>query len=558
MTRKQFRVLYRQFLFRAVDLDLIATGGGMEKLLGQCAALLAGVSSVFALGAGAYIAGRIPPGARLAAVWTMEEFLIATTMMVVGLFAVLCWDSTLPDRREVLAFAPLPVRPRTLMLAKVAALGTALAFTICAVNIFTGVVYPFVLSPGVIRMFGAYWITMAAAGAFVFCAVLSVQGLAAQLLPRRRYLRLSSFLQLSAFFLTLSLYFLEPPLATPQAIADPKNAPLLAWLPTYWFLGLLQALNGSPHPFEPLARRAVAALAVVVSGAVAAFVLSYVRTLPKILEEPDILPNRRRAVWSPRFGDSLQTAVVRFSLRTLLRSRQHRVILAGYLGVGFAISLAYGKTLLYGHSRAPWHRLNAPLPIASVVLMCFAVVGVRAAFSLPLALRANWIFRVTAIRAAHEYLAAIRRSLLALAVAPAWAASAVVFLLVWPLAQAVGHLAILALLGLVLADLCLHTFQKIPFTCSYLPGKANIHVTAFASVMVLIALSEIGVDAELRALQNAGGYGAMLVVLWLAALCARCRTEAAVKSPEAVLRFEELPTPAIFALDLHRDGAPLR
>ena len=44
-------------------------------------------------------------------------------MLVVGLFAVLCWDSLLPDQRDVLTLAPLPVRARTLFLAKVGGVG---------------------------------------------------------------------------------------------------------------------------------------------------------------------------------------------------------------------------------------------------------------------------------------------------------------------------------------------------------------------------------------------------------------------------------------------------
>jgi hypothetical protein len=51
-------------------------------------------------------------------------------MLVVGLFAVLSWDSTFPDRRDVLVLAPLPVRARTLFLAKVAAAATALGLTV--------------------------------------------------------------------------------------------------------------------------------------------------------------------------------------------------------------------------------------------------------------------------------------------------------------------------------------------------------------------------------------------------------------------------------------------
>lgn len=59
-----------------------------------------------------------------------QHFLIATTMLVVGLFAILSWDATYPDQRDVLVLAPLPVRARTMFLAKVAAVATSLGLTI--------------------------------------------------------------------------------------------------------------------------------------------------------------------------------------------------------------------------------------------------------------------------------------------------------------------------------------------------------------------------------------------------------------------------------------------
>jgi CubicO group peptidase (beta-lactamase class C family) len=68
---------------------------------------------------------------------------------------------------------------------------------------------------GLVRLFAAYWITMFAAAAFIFCCVLGVQGLTAQLLPRQIFLRVSSFLQLAAFGLFVSVYFLEPKLVAP-------------------------------------------------------------------------------------------------------------------------------------------------------------------------------------------------------------------------------------------------------------------------------------------------------------------------------------------------------
>ena len=109
MTKLQFRVLYREFLFRMVDLELLSAGaqGDVSKLLGQFAALLILFSLLISLGA-VGIDSRMPPQALLMVTWGMEHFLITTTMLVVGLFAVLSWDSTFPDRRDVLVLAGRP------------------------------------------------------------------------------------------------------------------------------------------------------------------------------------------------------------------------------------------------------------------------------------------------------------------------------------------------------------------------------------------------------------------------------------------------------------------
>jgi hypothetical protein len=250
--------------------------------------------------------------------------------------------------------------------------------------------------------------------------------------------------------------------------------------------------------------------------------------------------------------------VVRFSLRTLIRSRQHRLIFAAYAGIGFAIALAYASNLLYGKRTWPLNQVNTPMLAASVVLLCFTVVGVRVVFAMPLALRANWIFRVTTLRPTAVYLVTTRRSLLVLAVAPVWTVSAVLFLSIWPLLQAIGHLLALALLGFITVDLSLHGFRKLPFTCSYLPGPAGIHVTSGAFAIALLALADLGVQIEIRALRDAFGYVKFISILALIAIRAMRRTATLNRLPDAALRFEEEPPSEIHALDLHRDGAMLR
>ena len=147
--KTQFQVLYREFLFRIVDLDLLSTDaqGDANTLLGQFAALLVFFSFWLSLSALAFIGSKMPRPVQLIGTLSMEHFLIATTMLAVGLFAVLSWDSTFPDRRDVLVLAPLPVRARTLFLAKVAASATAFSLAVGVLNTFTGLLWPFALVP---------------------------------------------------------------------------------------------------------------------------------------------------------------------------------------------------------------------------------------------------------------------------------------------------------------------------------------------------------------------------------------------------------------------------
>jgi hypothetical protein len=133
--------------------------------------------------------------------------------------------------------------------------------------------------------------------------------------------------------------------------------------------------------------------------------------------------------------------------------------------------------------------------------MCITVVGTRVVFSMPISLRANWIFRVTQVSRAWEYMAAIRRPLFALGVAPVWILSAGILFSLWPWQLVVDHLVVLGLLGTNVEYLCLASFRKIPFTCSYLPGKSYLHV-AFLTATGLLPFIIRGVVFESEALRN--------------------------------------------------------
>jgi hypothetical protein len=320
-------------------------------------------------------------------------------------------------------------------------------------------------------------------------------------------------LQAAMLCLLLSVYFLEPSLEMPQALTAPENQRLLTWLPSYWFLGLFQQLNGSMHPaLAPMAWRAWVGLAVSALGAGAAMLLSYFRMLPKIVEQPDIVSGGGSRGCLRYFGHSLKSAVTFFSLRTLLRSRQHRTILSFYVGIGLALVLGYIETPFAGVAKVK-SGISMGYLLGSLLMMILTVLALRVVVAIPISLSMNWIMRVTQVRPARHYQRAVRVSWLVLSVVPVVLVLSGGFLAGYPWRQVTAHLVSMLLVGMLLVEMCLISFKKISFTCSYLPGKANLHFVFWACLLFFIRWLKDMAEFEGRMLRDPASSVAMVVVL---------------------------------------------
>ena len=135
--RLQFRILFRDALLRMIDLELLSTGGDVGKLLGQVAALLSALGFTFLMvTVPKYLASDLSQSQLLDAAHAETNFLFATAMAAAGLFAALSWNAVLPDRRDCALLGVLPVRLRTVFLARVTAIAAGAGAVILALNIF--------------------------------------------------------------------------------------------------------------------------------------------------------------------------------------------------------------------------------------------------------------------------------------------------------------------------------------------------------------------------------------------------------------------------------------
>ncbi|HEY2859661.1 MAG TPA: hypothetical protein VGJ21_14675 [Terracidiphilus sp.] len=539
---QRFRVLHRQFLLRVIDLEALSIEADIPRFLGQFCGVLIMLSFLHSFAV--YVQIAVYP-------WRLEHYLISTMMLVAGLITVVSWDSIFPDRRDIMVLAPLPVPPRVILGAKVCASASLLGIALLSLNVMPGLIAPLILGQlhastfGFFQVLAAYWVAMIAAVLFLFCAVLAVQGLGALLLPRKVFLMVSAVLQLGTFGLFISVYFLEPALGTIPELTAPQNAATLKALPEFWFLGLLNQMNGTlPPELTWLAERAWIALGIAVAGATLSLLMCYLRTMKATVEAPDLVSGAGGLHWNSRYG-GLRTAVAAFSFRSLVRSRQHRVILAFFLAIVFAIGLTCLRREILTPAPEP---VPADFLISTLMMTSLTVLGLRATFALPVSLNANWMLRLTQLRPTAKYIAATRSTLLLFAVAPMLVITALLGLNYRPW-QAVGvHIGVLALFGALFVELALIKFDKVPFTCSYLPGKADVQVIFWGVVVVWIILAVTVGTYEYKALADTSK--CFTLAGTLAALIAAVSAYNRIHARTAVLYFEEVPVEAITRLGL--------
>jgi hypothetical protein len=170
---------------------------------------------------------------------------------------------------------------------------------------------------------------------------------------------------------------------------------------------------------------------------------------------------------------------------------------------------------------------------------------------LPLDLRANWLFRVTPTPGGAVRLSPVRGALLAISVFPVWAASAALLFWFCPWMIAAEHLLLLGLLGLVLVDASLKGFGKIPFTCSYLPGKSKVHMVFWFGIIPLVVAIQQAAELEQRAMSSPLGYSAMVVTLGAVAFAARRLTNMSANRSGPEVQFEESASDELVGLGLN-------
>lgn len=560
----QTRLLARTFFGRLFESDLMPQGLPQIQLLVWGLVFAGGptmglpmllAKKYTALYNAGGLTGELP-----LAIATDRAILFTLSMLSIGFVGLLVWDGTFPDRRDVRILGPLPVRQRTLIAARLLALARVfLLFTaaICIPQaVFFGLLAGSYGDPaGLIRGVAAHLMTAAAACTLVFSTLLALQCLLLTLLGRRAAQRASVVLQVAFAIALVQLVFFLPYigalLRTSGQVLDSTSAGA-ALLPGLWFLGLYEWLGGfaagSAVSFAQVAGTATA-LSLMLS--VALYGASYRRISTLALEGvPSRRGARRRraAVHRQRSStaeDAVKSAVRDFVLRTLVRSRQHRMILALYVGIAIALALSSVLAIALRRGGLPLSSPGVSLLSIPLILQFFPSIGVRMVAAVPAEPKANWVFRVAEPADRARAIDGARDAMVRAVLIPT---TTLALLEGWALWGAVGgalHALFCWAAGSLLIELLLAGLLKIPFTCTYLPGRARLKTLWPFYLMGFTIYCYTGAAIELLLLRTPLRMAvvcALLLIFGRIAAVVRHRRLAAATG----LRFEEEDPDALF------------
>jgi hypothetical protein len=225
------------------------------------------------------------------------------------------------------------------------------------------------------------------------------------------------------------------------------------------------------------------------------------------------------------------------------RSNTHRLTLACAAAAGFAMSLVALSNANVEQGAGPSTRLLIMQPLLYGALL----VGFRHIIRVPAELRASWGFQLAWRGRERPFVAGVKRAAIVALVLPALAIFLPLFAFVmgWPAAAMHAGLGLAG--AVVLLEALMVSYDKVPFTCTYLPSE-NMKALGPISALAFIIGASAFARMQLSALVSGD---ATRVLLVLAVVFAACRLMSVKRHRLPQVEFDEAPV-TYQQLGLHR------
>ncbi len=565
--RSQFFILTRHFFHRLFRNDIVDFEDQMmERLIGILALLgvFCGLLSYAFLNKYFWIPDE-------GTSWVEKCAFITFCMLVMGLIAALEWDILFPDARDYKNLTILPLKTRTLFGAKFSSLCLFVGLFAMSVISVSSLIFTSLLphwhssSPlFILNFILVHILCVFLASFFAFFINILLIGILMALLGHRLFNRFSSYIKsflliahvfLIVLYMRLLLFGIRS-LASDEIIKG--NLPFIKnfmnYFPPMWFTDLYETLLGSSTvPYHGSLKFALMGLASMITAFFLTAGLSYRRFLQKqgtVRTKKNAM--RKLGIIVSRGFDRLflrnpeQRAIFYFYRQTIKASVSHKMRLASYVAVGIGLSLI----IIIPRFEDPKSifQVNKTMLSVPLILSFFLLLGVRSIVNIPITLRANWIFRMTEQKDIRHYFVGLRKAILTLNLVPLFAILFVFSCFLWKVTTAFYH----CLFGLVVSVLVMEvfflTYNKIPFACSYLPGKEKIQLFWIIYLFAFLAYVNFMSWIELRILKAPHNLFIFLGIAFFLIFGIRIYQFFYFYKMSAI-KYEEIPEPLIVGFD---------
>jgi hypothetical protein len=572
-SRKPHAVLTRHFLRTFLENDLISPDSDRAQLMAVVGGGIVTLTLFMALFSSfRYVGIPMTPGEAALSAFNDRFSYLALSMIITALVAASQWDSLTVDARDTAILEPLPLRATTIRRAKMAAVGILGAAVAIGVNAAPTVIFPWLLVyhmpvtvADMVTLNLAHGLFSIGAAACAYLAVLALRETLAGLLGPRWFAQVSPWTQGALIVVLGSALLLLPPAGT--RIQQGGLDGWRAMTPPMWFAGayemaaggiIAEAPRGRMTPrqqrtdaattatyrahrgdFEMLARRSAMAfgsLSLLIGGM---YLLNSQRLPPLAVSAS----GARRRRWRIT-GWIARTLIVRnptaragfyFTLAAMWRSNTHRLTIACAAAAGVAMSLIALSGVDLEAARSG--RVPVRLIVMQPLLYGALLIAFRHAVRVPAELRANWGFQLAWQERDRAFLAGARRAAIAGLVVPALLLCVPLFAYVLGPLQATAH-AVMGLAGaIVFLEALMAGYDKVPFTCTYLPD-GRIKAVGIPFIVAFVMGASSFARMELEALQ---GGGAIRLFVTLAVLFAILRVVSLKRARLPNVEFDEAP-----------------
>ena len=226
-------------------------------------------------------------------------------------------------------------------------------------------------------------------------------------------------------------------------------------------------------------------------------------------------------------------------------------MLGAFFGLGVVLACQFLFTSLSGGGLELGGEVSPDLLAIPLALSYCVILGLRFAFEIPTDLCANWLFRLHIHDTTKECVALAQRVMLTFVLPWIMAVVLPVYVYLWGWRVGIVHAIVVALCSLLLTQVLLRNFRKIPFTCSYPSfGQSSVLLSLFY-VMGFFAFVSLISHLEHWVLQSLIGTIVLIVVMATACLILP-RVGHDEEGIEDTLLFDEHASVAFDLLDLRK------